>query len=96
MSVVRTPATVDHCRSFLAFLTGSVSAFVFVIIDSLAPDTTRELTSQVLDCNYFLPAVMNSLTNIIGLKWTCTFYWLDFSEYLIGKHSVMLHLSYWT
>ena len=63
--VVRTPAAVDHCRSFLVFLTGSLSALVLARIDSLAPESTRALTGRVLDCLYFLPAGMTSLTKII-------------------------------
>ena len=69
--VVRTPAAVDHYRSCLVFLTGSLSAFAFVIIYSLAPESTMDLTSQVLDCLYFFPAGMTSLTKIIGLKLKC-------------------------
>ena len=42
--VVRTPAAVDHCRSLLVFLTGSLSALALVRIDSLAPESTRALT----------------------------------------------------
>ena len=71
MLVVRTPAAVDRCRSCLVFLTGSLSDFALVMIDSLAPESTRALNSRVLDCLYLLPAGMNSLTNITGLKWTC-------------------------
>ena len=66
--VVRTPAAVDHCRSFLVFLTGSLSALALARIDLLAPESTRALTRRVLDCLSFLPAGMTSLTKIIGLK----------------------------
>ena len=43
--VVRTPAAVDYWCSFLVFLTSSLSAFALVIIESLAPESTRALTS---------------------------------------------------
>ena len=69
--VVRTPADVDHCYSWLFFLTGSLSAFSLVEIDALAPESTRALTSWVLDCMYFFSAGMTSLTKIIGLKCMC-------------------------
>ena len=55
--VVRIPAAVDHCRSFLLFLTGSLSALALARIDSLSPESTRALTRRVLDCLPFLPAV---------------------------------------
>ena len=38
------------------FLTGSLSNFALVRIYSLAPDSTRDLTSRVLDCLSFLSA----------------------------------------
>ena len=77
MLVVRTPAAVDHCRSFLVFLNGSLSDFYLLSIDSLAPESTRALTSLVLDCLSLLPAGMTSLTKIIGLKCTCFTLLLD-------------------
>ena len=40
----------DHCRSCLVFLTGSLSALALVRIDSLGTELTRYLTSRVLDC----------------------------------------------
>ena len=58
MLVVRKPAAVDHCRSFLVFLTGSLSALDLAIIDSLAPESTRALISRVLECLYFLTSGM--------------------------------------
>ena len=76
--VVRTPAAVDHCRYFLVFLTGRLSALVLAIIDSLTPESTRALTRQAFDCLLFLPAGMNSLTKIIGLKCLCFSLFLDF------------------
>ena len=60
--VVRTPAAVDHYRSFLVFLTGSLSALDLARIESLAPELTRALTIRFLDCLSFLPAGMTSLT----------------------------------
>ena len=102
--VVGTSVAVDHCRSCLVLLTGSFSDFYLAIIDSLAPGSTRDLTIRVLDCLYFLSAGMTISKKIIGLKWTCfsslenlnfyPFYWSAFVECLIGKHDVMLHLSY--
>ena len=77
MLVVRTQAAVDHCCYFLVFLNGGLSALALAIIDSLAPESTRDLTSRVLDCLSFLPAGMNSLTKIIGLKCTCFSLFLD-------------------
>ena len=74
--VVKTPEAVDHCRSFLVFLTGSLSALALARIDSLAPESTRSLTSQVLDYLSFLPAGMTSLTKIIGLKCMCFSFFL--------------------
>ena len=68
--VVRPPAAVDHCCSCLVFLIGILSAFALVMIDSIAPELPRALTSRVLDCLYFLPTGMTSLTKIIGLKCT--------------------------
>ena len=62
---------VDHCRSFLVFLTGSVSALYLARTDSLAPESTRDLTSRVLDCLSLLPSGMTRLINIIGLKCIC-------------------------
>ena len=69
--VVRTSAAVDQCHSCLVFFTGSLSAFDLVRMDSLAPGSTRSLTSRFLDCLSFLPTVMTSLTKMIGLKWAC-------------------------
>ena len=43
--VVRTPAAVDHCCSFLVFLTGSLSALSLARIDSLSPESARALTT---------------------------------------------------
>ena len=60
--LVRTPADVDQCRSCLVFLTDSLSVFSLVRIDSLAPESTRSLTS---------------LTKIIGLKCMCFSFLLD-------------------
>ena len=65
MLVVRTPAVVDHCRSFLVFLTGSLSALDLARIDSLAPESTRALPRKLWDYLPFLPAGMNNLTKII-------------------------------
>ena len=48
--VARTPVAVDHCRYFLVFLTGSLSALALARMDSLSPESTRALTRQVLDC----------------------------------------------
>ena len=76
--VVRTPEAVDHCRSLLVFLTGSLSALALARIDSLPPELTRALTRQVLDCLPFLPAGMTSLTKVIGLKCLCFSFFLDF------------------
>ena len=76
--VVRTPAAVDHCSSFLVFLTVSLSALAWAIIDSLSPESTRDLNRQVLDCLPFFPAGMTSLTKIIGLKCLCFSFFLDF------------------
>ena len=75
--VVRTPAVVDHCRSFLFFFTFSLSALALARIDSLAPESNRALTSRVLECLSFLPAGMTSLTKIIGLKCVCFSFFLD-------------------
>ena len=75
--VVKTPAAVDHCRSCLIFLTGSLSVLALARIDSLSHESTRALTSRVLDCLSFLPAGMTSLTNIIGLKCTCFSFFLN-------------------
>ena len=69
--VVRTPAAVDHCRSWLIFLAGSLSDLNLVRIDSLDPESTRALTSRVLGCLFFLSSGMTSLTKIIGLKCMC-------------------------
>ena len=77
MLVVRILAAVDHCRSCLVFLTGSLYDFDLVRIDSLAPESTRDLTSRVLDCLSFLPAGITSLIMIIGLKCTCFSFLLD-------------------
>ena len=76
--VARTPVDVDHCRSCLVFLTENLSDFALVMIDSLAPELTRALTSRVLDCLYFLTSGMNSSTKIIGLKCMCFSFLLDF------------------
>ena len=46
--MVRTPVAVDHCFSFLVFLTGSLSALALERIDSVASESTRDLPSQVL------------------------------------------------
>ena len=75
--VVRTPAAVDHYHSFLVFLTGSLSALALAKIDSIAPESTRDLTRQVLDCLPFFPAGITSLTKIIGLKCLCFSLFLD-------------------
>ena len=77
MLVVSTPAAIDHYRSFLVFLTGSLSASALARIDSLAPESTRALTRRVLDCLPFLPAGMTSLTKTIGLKCLCFSFFLD-------------------
>ena len=79
--MVRTPAAVDHCCSFLVFLTGSLSDLALARIESLAPELIRALTSRVLDFLSFLPAVMNSLTKIIGLKCMCFSLFLDLVHY---------------
>ena len=68
---------VDHYRSCLVLLTGSLYDFDLVRIDSLAPESTRDLTSRVLDCLSFLPAVMTSLTKIIVLQCMCFSFLLD-------------------
>ena len=73
----RTPAAVDHCCSCLVFLNVSLSAFTLVRIDSLDPESTRALTSRVLDCLSFLPSWITSLTKIIGLKCMCFSLLLD-------------------
>ena len=87
--VVSTPAVVDHCRSFLLSLTGSLSALALVIIDSLATELTRSLTRRVLDCLPFLPAGITSLTKIIGLKCLCFSFFLDFLLTILdGLHRV--------
>ena len=75
--VARTPAAVEHCHYFLVFLTGSLSALDLARIDSLDPDSTKDFTRRVLDCLSFLPAVMTSLTKIIGLKCMCFSFFLD-------------------
>ena len=75
--VVRTPAAVDHCCYFLVFFTCSLSDLALARIDSLAPESTRYLTSLVLDCLPFLPTVMTSFTKIIGLKCVCFSFFLD-------------------
>ena len=71
MLVVRISEAVDHCHYFLVFLTGFFSDFYLERIDSLALESTRALTSRVLDCLYCLPAGMTGLTKITGLKCTC-------------------------
>ena len=68
--VVRTSAAVDHCCFYSVFLTERLSDFSLVIIYSLVPESTRDLTSRVLDCLSFLTAELTSLTKIIGLKCT--------------------------
>ena len=75
--VVRKSEAVDHCSSCLVFLNVSLSDFALVRIDSLAPELTRDLTSQVLDCLFFLPAGMSSLTKMIVLKCICFSLLLD-------------------
>ena len=75
--VMRKPAAIDHCRSCLVFLIGSFSDFYLVRVESLDPEWTRDLTSRVLDCMYLLPAGINSLTRIIGLKYTCFSFLFD-------------------
>ena len=74
---MRTLEAVDHCCSLLVILAGSLSALALARIDSLAPESTRALTSRVLDCLSFLPAGMTSLTKIIGLKCLCFSFFLD-------------------
>ena len=74
--VARTPAAVDQCSYCLVFLTGSLSALDLARIDSLAPESTRDLNSRVLDCLSFLPSGMTSLTKIIGLKCMCFSFFL--------------------
>ena len=88
--VVRTPAAVDHCHSCLVFLTDSLSALALARIYSVAPESTRALTSRVLECLSFLPAGMTSLTKIIGLKCTCFSFLLDLVclTFLDGFHRV--------
>ena len=88
--VVRTPAAVDHCRYFLVFLTGRLSALSLARIDSLAPESTGALTIQVLDCLPFLPAGMTSLKKIIGLECLYFSFFLDFVWITIldGLHRV--------
>ena len=56
--------------------------FDLVRIDSLAPGSTRDLTSLVLDCLSFLPSGMSSLTKIIGLKCTCSSFSLNLFLYI--------------
>ena len=77
---------VDHYRSCLVFLTGSLYDFDLVRIDSLAPESTRDLTSRVLDCLSFLPDVMTSLTKIIVLQCMCFSFLLDlvYLSFLFG------------
>ena len=77
MLLVRKPAAVYHCRSCLVFLNGSFSALSLLRIDSLLTDSTRALTSRVLDYISFLPDGMTSLTEILGLKCICV-------QFLIG------------
>ena len=69
---------VDHCRSCLVFLTGSLSDFALVMIDSISPESNRALTSRDLDCLSFLPYRMTSLTKRVGLNWTYFSFLLDF------------------
>ena len=59
-------------------LNGSLYDFALMKIESLAPESTRDLNSRVLGCLSFLPAGMTSLTKIIGLKYTCFSFLLDF------------------
>ena len=65
--VLRTLVSVDHCRSCLVYLTGSLPALALVRIDSLAPELNRSLTSWFLDSLSLFSAGMNSLTNIIKI-----------------------------
>ena len=75
--VARTPTAVDQYCYCLIFLTGSFSDFYLVIRDSLDPESTRDFTSRLLDCLSLLPAGNNSLTKIIGMKWTGFSFLLD-------------------
>ena len=75
--VVRTLADVEQCHSCLVFLTGSLSSLYLTMIYSLAPESTRALTSRVLDCLSFFPSGMTCLTKRIGLKCTCFSFLLD-------------------
>ena len=52
--VARTPAAVDHCRYCLVFLTGSLSALALARIDSLAPESPRDLTTEMYMSQFFL------------------------------------------
>ena len=76
VSMVMTPAAVDNCLSCLVFLTDSFSDIALLMIDSIAPQSTRAFTRQVSDFQYLLPSGMTKLTKIIGLK--CT----EFSDLL--------------
>ena len=75
--VVRTPVAVDHCCSCRVFLNGSLFALALARIDSLAPESTRDLTSRVLDCLLFLSNGMTRLIKIIGMKCKCFSFLLD-------------------
>ena len=75
--VVKTPAAVDHCHYCLVFLTDSLPSLASLRLDSLAPESTRDLTRRVLDCLPFFPAGITSLKKIIGLKCTCFIFLLD-------------------
>ena len=75
--LVRAPAAVYHCPYCLVFFIGSLSDLSLVRIDSLAPESTRALTSRVLECLYLLPAGVTILTKIIGLKCMCLGFLLD-------------------
>ena len=88
--VVRTPAAVEHCRSCLVFLTWSLSNLALARMESLAPESTRSLTSRVLECLSFLPSGMTSSTKIVGLKCVCFSFFLDlvYLTILDGFHRV--------
>ena len=74
---MRTPGAVEHCPSCSVLLNGSLAGVFLVRIYSLAPDSTRALTSRILDCLSFLLSGMTSLTKIIGLKWAFSSFLLD-------------------
>ena len=77
MLVVRTLAALNHCRSCLVFLTGSLLDLALVMIYSLASELPRALNSQVFDFMSFLHAEITFLTKIIFLKCTCFSFLLD-------------------